>query len=49
MEFWIAGKAYTWLAYAWIKRIPPTALPRSIWRLLVQKDELDLMEGLSRG
>ncbi len=35
--------------YAWIKRIPPTALTKIYIEAVGAKDELDLMEGLSNG
>ena len=35
--------------YAWIKRIPPTALTQIYLQAAGAKDELDLMEGLSNG
>jgi N-acetylglucosamine kinase-like BadF-type ATPase len=35
--------------YAWIKRIPPTALTRIYIEAAGAKDEMDLMEGLSNG
>ena len=35
--------------YAWIKRIPPTALTKIYLEAVQAKDELDLMEGLSNG
>lgn len=35
--------------YAWIKRIPPTALTQIYLEALGAKDETDLMEGLSNG
>jgi len=35
--------------YAWIKRVPPTALTNIFLEALGAKDEADLMEGLSNG
>lgn len=35
--------------YAWIKRIPPTALTRIYINALGARDEMDLVEGLSNG
>ena len=35
--------------YAWIKRIPPTALTKIYIEAVQAKDELDFMEGLSNG
>jgi N-acetylglucosamine kinase-like BadF-type ATPase len=35
--------------YAWIKRIPPTALTRFYINALGARDEMDLMDGLSNG
>jgi len=35
--------------YAWIKRIPPTALTKIYMDAVNAKDEMDLMEGLSSG
>jgi N-acetylglucosamine kinase-like BadF-type ATPase len=43
----IALKALHMVNYAWIKRIPPTALTNILINALGAKDEMDLMEGLS--
>jgi N-acetylglucosamine kinase-like BadF-type ATPase len=43
----IAMKALQMVNYAWIKRIPPTALTKVLLDATGAKDELDLMEGLS--
>ena len=43
----IAMKALHMVNYAWIKRIPPTALTDILINALGAKDEMDLMEGLS--
>jgi N-acetylglucosamine kinase-like BadF-type ATPase len=45
----IAWKGLHMVNYAWIKRIPPTALTEIYLRATGAKDELDLMEGLSVG
>jgi len=47
--FEIAWKGLHMVNYAWIKRIPPTALTRIYLNATGAKDELDLMEGLSAG
>jgi N-acetylglucosamine kinase-like BadF-type ATPase len=43
----IALKALHMVNYAWIKRIPPTALTNILINAVGAKDEMDLMEGLS--
>jgi N-acetylglucosamine kinase-like BadF-type ATPase len=43
----IAEKALQMVNYAWIKRIPPTALTNIFLEATGAKDEVDLMEGLS--
>jgi len=43
----IALKALHMVNYAWIRRIPPTALTRILLEATGAKDEMDLMEGLS--
>jgi len=43
----IVMKALQMVNYAWIKRIPPTALTKILLEATGAKDELDLMEGLS--
>jgi N-acetylglucosamine kinase-like BadF-type ATPase len=43
----IAHKGLHMVNYAWIKRIPPTALTAIYFDATGAKDELDLMEGLS--
>ena len=43
----IALRALQMVNYAWIKRIPPTALTGILLEATVAKDETDLMEGLS--
>jgi N-acetylglucosamine kinase-like BadF-type ATPase len=43
----IAEKALQMVNYAWIKRIPPTALTQILLEATGAKDEMDLMEGLS--
>lgn len=43
----IALKALHMVNYAWIKRIPPTALTNILINATTAKDEMDLMEGLS--
>jgi N-acetylglucosamine kinase-like BadF-type ATPase len=43
----IALKALHMVNYAWIKRIPPTALTNILLNATGAKDEMDLMEGLS--
>ncbi|MBN2118007.1 MAG: hypothetical protein JW730_15625 [Anaerolineales bacterium] len=43
----IAYRAMQLVNYAWIKRIPPTALTKVLLEATGAKDELDLMEGLS--
>ena len=43
----ITMKALHMVSYAWIKRIPPTALTNILINATGAKDELDLMEGLS--
>jgi len=43
----IAMKALHMVNYAWIKRIPPTALTKIILEATGAKDEMDLMEGIS--
>jgi hypothetical protein len=35
------------VSYAWIKRIPPTALTQIYLEAMGAKDGMDLMEGLS--
>lgn len=43
----IARRGLQLVNYAWIKRIPPTALTQIYIEALGAKDEMDLMEGLS--
>lgn len=43
----IVRRALQMVNYAWIKRIPPTALTKIFLDAVGAKDELDLMEGLS--
>ena len=43
----IAYRALQLINYAWIKRIPPTALTRVFLEATGAKDEMELMEGLS--
>jgi N-acetylglucosamine kinase-like BadF-type ATPase len=43
----IAMKALHMVNYAWIKRIPPTALTQVLLEATDAKDEMDLMEGVS--
>jgi N-acetylglucosamine kinase-like BadF-type ATPase len=43
----ITLKALHMVNYAWIKRIPPTALTNILLKATGAKDEIDLMEGLS--
>jgi N-acetylglucosamine kinase-like BadF-type ATPase len=43
----IAARALQMVNYAWIKRIPPTALTKVLLEVTGAKDELDLMEGIS--
>jgi N-acetylglucosamine kinase-like BadF-type ATPase len=43
----IAARGLQMVNYAWIKRIPPTALTRIYVEAAGAKDEADLMEGLS--
>jgi N-acetylglucosamine kinase-like BadF-type ATPase len=43
----IAMKALHMVNYAWIKRIPPTALTQVLLEATGAKDEMDLMEGVS--
>jgi len=43
----ITLKALHMVNYAWIKRIPPTALTNILINAVGAKDEMDLMEGLS--
>jgi N-acetylglucosamine kinase-like BadF-type ATPase len=43
----IVYKALHMVNYAWIKRIPPTALTNILLNATGAKDEMDLMEGLS--
>ncbi len=43
----IVWKALTLVNYAWIKRVPPTALTAIYLEATGARDELDLMEGLS--
>jgi N-acetylglucosamine kinase-like BadF-type ATPase len=45
----IAARGLQVVNYAWIKRIPPTALTQIYLQALGAKDEMDLMEGLSNG
>ena len=45
----IVHRALQMVNYAWIKRIPPTALTGIFLEALDAKDEMDLMEGLSNG
>lgn len=45
----IAARGLQMVNYAWIKRIPPTALTEIYLEALGAKDEMDLMEGLSNG
>jgi N-acetylglucosamine kinase-like BadF-type ATPase len=45
----IAAHGMQMVNYAWIKRIPPTALTQIYMEALGATDELDLMEGLSNG
>jgi N-acetylglucosamine kinase-like BadF-type ATPase len=47
--FEIAWKGLHMVNYAWIKRIPPTALTQIFLEATGAKDEMDLMEGLSAG
>lgn len=44
----IAWKGFHMVNYAWIKRIPPTALTRIYLEATGARDEMDLMEGVSR-
>ena len=43
----IVGRGLQMVNYAWIKRIPPTALTRIYIEAMGAKDEVDLLEGLS--
>jgi N-acetylglucosamine kinase-like BadF-type ATPase len=43
----IAARGLQMVSYAWIKRIPPTALTQIYIESLGAKDEMDLMEGVS--
>ena len=43
----IAHRALQMVNYAWIKRIPPTALTKIFIEALGAKNEMDLMEGIS--
>ena len=43
----IVYRALQMVNYAWIKRIPPTALTKIFIEALGTKDEMDLMEGIS--
>jgi len=43
----ITLKAFQMVNYAWIKRIPPTALTKIMLEATGAKDEIDLMEGVS--
>jgi N-acetylglucosamine kinase-like BadF-type ATPase len=45
----IAARGLQMVNYAWIKRIPPTALTSIYLEALDTKNEMDLMEGLSNG
>ncbi len=45
----IAARGLQMVNYAWIKRIPPTALTQIYIKATGAKDEMDLMEGLSNG
>ena len=45
----IVARGLQMVNYAWIKRIPPTALTKIYIETLGAKNELDLMEGLSNG
>jgi N-acetylglucosamine kinase-like BadF-type ATPase len=45
----IASRGLQMVSYAWIKRIPPTALTQIYIEALGAEDEVDLMEGLSNG
>jgi N-acetylglucosamine kinase-like BadF-type ATPase len=45
----IVYRAMKVVNYAWIKRIPPTALTRVFLEMTGAQDEVDLMEGLSNG
>ena len=45
----IAARGLQMVNYAWIKRIPPTALTNIYLEALGAKNEMDLMEGLSNG
>ncbi|MCZ2126638.1 MAG: hypothetical protein LC099_02560 [Anaerolineales bacterium] len=45
----ILARGLQMVNYAWIKRIPPTALTKIYVEAVGAKDELDLMEGLSNG
>ncbi len=45
----IVERALQMVNYAWIKRIPPTALTQVLLEATGAKDEMDLMEGLSNG
>src|SRR5690349_11447348 len=44
-----AARGLQMLNYAWIKRIPPTALTQTYIEATGAKDEMDLVEGLSSG
>jgi N-acetylglucosamine kinase-like BadF-type ATPase len=45
----IVYRAMQFVNYAWIKRMPPTALTKIFLEATGAKDEMDLMEGLSMG
>jgi N-acetylglucosamine kinase-like BadF-type ATPase len=45
----IAARGLQMVNYAWIKRIPPTALTNIYVEALGAKDEMDLVEGISNG
>jgi N-acetylglucosamine kinase-like BadF-type ATPase len=45
----IVHRALQMVNYAWIKRIPPTALTSIFLEVFDAKNEMDLMEGLSNG
>ncbi len=45
----IVYRAMQMVNYAWIKRIPPTALTKVFLEATGARDEIDLMEGLSNG
>ena len=45
----IVYRARQFVNYAWIKRVPPTKLTKIFLEATGAKDEVDLMEGLSKG